>query len=84
MKIVDFRKFDGPISARGFRCVARFHVELEGGLRVLNWQLVATPEGNHLAYPPAGQRGSMFNVPPAFRAAVIDEAMEFMNDRAAA
>lgn len=54
MKIVNFKKFDGRTSARGFRCVGRFTVDINEDIRIFDWQLIQTPAGAHLAYAPSG------------------------------
>ncbi|WP_299935329.1 hypothetical protein [uncultured Nitratireductor sp.] len=55
MQIVNVRPFDGPMSARGFRCVAKFAVDVTADFRVFDWQLIETPSGTHQAYAPAGK-----------------------------
>src|SRR5690606_27657529 len=78
MQIMHFRLHDGAVSARGFRVVARFAVEVIPGLTIQDWQLVETPEGNYLAYPPAGaNRRATTLIRPEVRADIIRGAMEF-------
>ena len=85
MQILQFRLHDGDVSARGFRTVARFAVEIVPGVTGQDWQLVETPDGNHLAYPPAGaNRRPTTLIRPEIRARIIDRAVELMNDRIAA
>ncbi len=86
LNIVDFHRFDGPVSARGFRAVARFSVDTGCGLRVVDWQLVETPDGTYLAYPPAGaKREAVVRMPHEIRQQIIDRAaMELKHARNAA
>jgi len=88
MKILQFRRHDGDVSARGFRTVARFAVEVVPGITIQDWQLVETPDGNHLAYPPAGaNRRATTLIRPEIREKVIEmaeRALELTNDNRAA
>ena len=84
MQIFDFKPFDGRPSARGFRCVGHFAVEVIPGLTINDWQLVETPDGHHLAYPPAGaNRRPTTLIRPEIREKVIEmaaRALELTND----
>lgn len=88
MKMSDFRLHDGAESERGFRVVARFSVEIMPGLAVHDWQLVRAPNGDYLAYPPAGaNRRPTVSIDYEIRRDVISMAereMEFMNAASAA
>lgn len=84
MKITNLRQFEGPISARGFQAVARFHIATTDGLLVRDWQLVKAPDGSFLTYPPAGvKRESVVQISNELRESIIMMAtreMEFAND----
>ena len=88
MQILQFRRHDAEPSARGFRTVARFAVEIIPGITIQDWQLVETPDGHHLAYPPAGaNRRPTTLIRPEIRREVIEmaeRALELMNARIAA
>ncbi|MCO5145542.1 MAG: hypothetical protein M9895_05100 [Aquamicrobium sp.] len=85
MQILQFRHHDGDVSARGFRTVARFAVEVAPGITIQDWQLVETPDGNHLAYPPAGaNRRPTTLIRPEIRSVIIDRAVELINAKHAA
>lgn len=80
MQILQFRRHHAEPSARGFRTVARFAVEIIPGVTIQDWQLVETPDGHHLAYPPAGaNRRATTLIRPEIRAGIIDRAVELMN-----
>jgi hypothetical protein len=70
MQIVNFRKFDGPTSARGFRCVGKFAVDINADIRIFDWQLIETPDGEHLAYAPGGIKGAVISMSPGARTRV--------------
>lgn len=87
MHVLNLEPVEGHLSARGFRVVARFAVEIFPGLTINDWQLVRTPKGDHLAYPPAGaNRRPTVSIDYEIRRGVIDmaeRALELANDNAA-
>ena len=84
MKITNLRQFEGPISARGFQAVARFHIATTDGILVRDWQLVKAPDGSFLTYPPAGvKREAVVHISNELRESIIQmvaREMEFTND----
>lgn len=89
MLIKNVRPCTGPTSAKGFRNIGRFNLEVTPDVTLYDLTLVRGPQGKLLLYGPQTVYGApSMSMAPQTRSAIIAEAKmifeEELNDRCAA
>lgn len=76
MKISNIRRLDAPPSARGFRALMTFNVNITPEVILYDLQLVKAPDGAHLIYASNTRNGSpTASFSPAVRRQLADLAL---------